>query len=384
MLCIGWRNLKRDPKRMVVAVLGVVFAVALVNMEVGMLLGLLQNSSLLIDRSRADIWVSTVDVRTFDFATPMSSRKKFLIQKVEGVEKVEEFNISFSVWRMKSGGNANCQVVAFELDGELAPPLEMVQGDVKDLHNRDAVVVDMDERDKLGEVQIGSTYEIMMRRATVVGFSKGMRSFTTNPLVFTSLKRGNKYGWLTTSAQKNDPRAGDASVYFLVKVKPGADIEAVRRRIQAVVPDVEAHTKESFSTRTRSYWLLETGMGIGFLVAALLGLSVGVVIVSQTLYALTLERLPEFGILKALGASMAELRSVVLQQGLICGALGWVMGMCASLLGAHLATSAGTTILVPWYLVLFTAFMAAGLCSAASLISVFRLKRVEPAMIFRV
>ncbi len=383
MFSIGWRNLRQDPKRLAVAVLGVVFAVVLVNMEVGMLLGLVRNSSLLIDESRADIWVSTVDVRTFDFATPVDGRKKFLIKSVPGVEKVEEFNISFSVWRLESGGNSNCQVVAFDLKGDLAAPLNIVEGKIEDLHNQDAIIIDEGDRKKLGGVKIGDSFEIMMRRAKVVGFTRGMKAFTTNPLVFTSLSRGAQYGWLTTSSDKNEAESGGASIYFLVKAKPGVDRLALCRLIEANVPDVEAHTREAFSWRTRSYWLLETGMGIGFLAAAFLGLSVGVVIVSQTLYAMTLERLPEFGILKALGATMKELRTVVLQQGLICGVIGWGIGVVISLVAAQLATSAGTTVIIPWFLLVFAAVMSVSLCSAASLISVIRLKRVEPAMVFR-
>src|SRR6185295_4287930 len=112
------------------------------------------------------------------------------------------------------------------------------------------------------------------------------------------------------------------SIYFLIKVKQGFDRDAVRAAIAATIPDIEAHTRESFSWRTRSYWLIETGMGLGFLAAALLGLLVGGVIVSQTLYAMTMEKLPEYGLLKALGATMHEISRVVLEQSLICGVAG--------------------------------------------------------------
>ncbi|MCW8132133.1 MAG: ABC transporter permease [Planctomycetota bacterium] len=375
---IGWKNLKRDKTRMLVAVLGVVFAVVLVTTEVGMLLGLVRNASLLIDRSRADIWVSTVDVKTFDFATPFAQRKKYLIQSVPGVERVEEFNVSYSIWKLPTGGNANIQVVAFDPWGELAAPLSMTEGSLDDLHNQDAIIIDDGERAKLGNPAVGSYVEVMQHRAKVVGFTHDMRSFTTTPYVFTTLSRSETYGWLT-----NGNSGPSNSIYFLVKVAPGANVDEVRRAIQGSVPDVEAHSRESFSWRTRSYWLFETGMGLGFLAAAFLGLMVGGVIVSQTLYAMTIERLPEFGVLKAMGASMFDLARIVLEQGLICGLVGLVLGLAISLGIGQAAASAGTTVLIPQPLVLAVAALTFLLCSAAALVSIVRLRKIEPAMVFR-
>src|SRR5579862_2262405 len=197
MMSIGWRNLKRDPWRCAIAVLGIVFAVVLVTVEVGMLLGLVRNASLLIDESKADLWVSTVDVKTFDFATPFDQRKRYRIEAIPGVERVEEYNVSYSVWKLPGGGNANCQVIALDERGSLAAPLNLTEGSIEALHNQDAVIIDEGERKKLGDPQIGDTVEILQRRAKVVGFTRGMRSFTTTPYVFTSLRRGQNYGWLT-------------------------------------------------------------------------------------------------------------------------------------------------------------------------------------------
>jgi putative ABC transport system permease protein len=375
---IAWRNLKRNKTRMIIVVLGVVFAVVLVTVEVGMLLGLVRNASILIDRSSADIWVSTIDVKTFDFATPVAQRKKYLIQSVPGVERVEEFNVSYSVWKLPSGGNANVQVVAFDPWGQLASTLQIVEGRLDDLHNQDAVIIDEGEREKLGNPRIGEYVEIFQRRAKVVGITRGMRSFTTTPYVFTSLSRGGTYGWLTADAV-----GGDKSIYLLVRIAAGHAIDEVRRAIQASVPDIEAHTRDSFSWRTRRYWLLETGVGLGFLAAAFLGLLVGGAIVSQTLYSMTMERLPEFGVLKAMGASMSELSRIVMEQSLICGGIGLLAGLAVSLLVSHLASSAGTAVLLPWPLIAGVALLTVILCGGAALVSIARLRQVEPAMVFR-
>jgi putative ABC transport system permease protein len=377
MISIGWKNLKHDPWRALVAVLGVVFAVVLVTVEVGMLLGLFRNSSLLIDHSKADIWVSTVDVKTFDFATPLSERKRYRIEAIPGVERVEEYNVCYSVWKLPSGGNANCQVVAFDERGELAAPLNVVEGSVEALHNQDAIMIDEGERAKLGNVQLGDWVEVMDHRAKVVGFTRGMRSFTTTPYVFTSVRRSEHYAWLLSGGSQQKQ-----SIYFLVKTKAGADVESVRQGI-AGISGIEAHTRESFSMRTRKYWLIETGVGLGFVGAALLGLLVGAVVVSQILYAMTMEKLPEFGVMKAMGASMREISRVVLDQSLICGGIGLLLGLAISYAIGTTAGVAGTAVEIPVGLVIAVTILTSLLCSGAALFSIFRLRRVDPATVFR-
>jgi putative ABC transport system permease protein len=170
---------------------------------------------------------------------------------------------------------------------------------------------------------------------------------------------------------------------LLVKLKPGFDREAVRAEIARTVPGIEVHTRESFSWRTRSYWLVETGMGLGFLAAALLGLMVGGVIVSQTLYAMTMEKLPEFGVLKALGATMGEISRVVLEQSLVCGAVGLLIGLLLSFGIGMAAGAAGTTVEIPVALIGLIVVLTALLCSGAALMSILRLRRIEPGMVFR-
>ena len=139
----------------------------------------------------------------------------------------------------------------------------------------------------------------------------------------------------------------------------------------------------SFSWRTRCYWLIETGVGIGFIVAALLGLGIGGIIVSQTLFVLTTEKINEFGVLKAMGATMSELSAIVLKQGAICCVGGLVAGLLLSVLLSRAAELAGAPVLIPWPLPVAVTVITMALCAAASLASIHKLRRLEPAMVFR-
>ena len=62
----------------------------------------------------------------------------------------------------------------------------------------------------------------------------------------------------------------DKATYYLVHLKPKADIETVRRRLVASLNDVEVLTSAEFSDRSRSFWLFGTGAGMALFASACL------------------------------------------------------------------------------------------------------------------
>ena len=82
----------------------------------------------------------------------------------------------------------------------------------------------------------------------IVAVTKGIRSFTTTPYVFTSTERARSY--VGTAANK--------ASYFLLRLAPGADVENVRGRLRAALPDAEVLTPAEFSERSRSFWRLRS------------------------------------------------------------------------------------------------------------------------------
>src|SRR5260370_5178517 len=119
----------------------------------------------------------------------------------------------------------------------------------------------------------------------------------------------------------------DGINYLLVRTAQGLARAAIRRDLEAAVPMTDVHSAAEFAAMTARYWLLTTGAGAALALGAVLGIAVGVIIVSQTLYAATVERLGEFATLRAMGASNAYLNSIVLKQALTSGTIGYVLGI---------------------------------------------------------
>jgi putative ABC transport system permease protein len=169
----------------------------------------------------------------------------------------------------------------------------------------------------------------------------------------------------------------------LVNGKPEADIEELRTSLQRALPSADVWTANGFSWQTRVYWLFTTGAGTALLIAAMLGIVVGVVIVSQTLYSATVERMPEYATIRAMGANNRYLRAIILRQSFVSGMLGYAVGIAIANVVTILARSSSAAIFVSSPLMFAVAVVTVMMCIGASLVSIRKVLSVDAASVFR-
>ncbi len=370
---LAWRNLVHDKVRLFVTVTGVVFAVVLIVVELGLFLGFTTTTSSLIDRSQADLWMTGARVPYIEAGVLFSERKLSTVIATPGVAHATKYIARFSQWQRHDGRQESVQVVGFDPGQSLGGPWNVVEGSATDLRQPDNVLVDEVYKGELGVTRVGETFEMRGHRARVAGFTRGIRAFTTSPYVFTSFK----------SAQDFASIPEDQTVFILVKVLPGERIDAVRQRLAARVKDVDVWTTAEFSAKTRFYWMFTTGAGVAVLLAALLGLVVGVVVVAQTIYATTMDHLREYGTLKAMGATNGYLYKVIVQQAVISAFVGYALAMAVSAFIVHGSEKGGAAILLPWQMAVGMLGLTIVMCTSAAIVSINTVTRLDPATVFK-
>ena len=373
MANLAWKNLIYDRVRLAVTLTGIVFALVLVLVQFGLFLGFLDTTANVVAHNDADLWLAATGIPHVNGATPFPESRRFRALEVEGVDKVEKYNIQFVVWKLPSGSTENVQIVGFDLNSGLGGPWNVTQGSVDDLRGEDTIMIDELYREKLGVKAIGEVTEITGYRARVVGFTRGIRSFTTSPYVFASFKNSQNY--VRTAANE--------TYFLLVKAKPGVDMADLKRRLMAAVPSVDVMTRQEMQQKTQSYWLFSTGAGVTTIMGAILGLLVGMVVVAQTIYASTVDHIREFGTLKAMGAGNSYVYKVIIQQALISAGFGYSVAICIGWLVARKSESGNAAILLPGEMALGTLGLAALMCVGASVISIRKATQIDPAMVFK-
>lgn len=369
---LAMRNLFHDRIRLIVTVVGILFSIVLVAIQSGLYVGASKLIVSTIDRADGELWIAAYGSRSFEDSGVLSGRERYAALATPGVAKASPIIAAFSRWKKKEGGRQLCVVVGYDAaDGALLP-WNIVEGDLETVKLPDGVAVDETYFESLGVDGLGDTGEINGERVRVTATTFGIRSFTTTPMIFTTLNRARSLLGMPP---------GSAS-YVLVKLAEGADLEQVRQSLQSQLPDTEVLTSAEFRDRSLGRWLFGTGAGFALIGGTLLGTLVGTVIVAQTLYSSTKDHINEFATLRALGSSSGYIHKVILTQAALSAIIGYALGMAiASGIIFASQNSALPIIMTPTLAVglfLLTIFM----CAVSAISAIVKVTRIDPAMVF--
>ncbi|MEO7013278.1 MAG: ABC transporter permease, partial [Dokdonella sp.] len=190
---LAWRNLSHDRARFIVTLIGVGFAVLLMGVELGLLVGFARTTSGLVDHSNAELWITPAGTTNVDIAGRLDERRRFQALAVPGVASVSKLMLQFAFWKKPDGGNESVALVGIEIDSDMLQPWDLVEGNVADLQQQGAAIIDRLYADKLGVKSLGDTVEINSQRARVVGFTKGLRTFTQSPYIWVTHRNALAY-----------------------------------------------------------------------------------------------------------------------------------------------------------------------------------------------
>lgn len=365
-----------ERNRFLPAILAVAFSAVLITVQGGLVIGLLSMMSLPVDKARADVWVGYPGVRSVDLGRPIPERWVNRVAAQPEVERVETCVIGFSLWnRATSTGEypatpEACTLVGCRMDRESLSAVEFLRNDpdlLAKLSEPFAVAVDEAELGRLDIAGVGSIAEILGVRVKVVGLVSGYKSLG-GPYVFCNADTARvllKYYPGQTS-------------YLLAKCKDPADAETVRNRLNSY-PQMSAFTAPELSLRSRMHWLTTTKAGIAVGFTALLGLLVGAVVTSQTLYAATAASQREYSTLRAMGIPRWRLKMAVLTQSLWVGLFGVAIAVPASLIMAEVANQMGTSVRLHPYVVLGAFSVTMVMAVGSGLAALRSFQGVDPA-----
>jgi putative ABC transport system permease protein len=361
-----------ERQRFLPGILAVAFSALLIVMQVGLLLGLFAITSIPIDHSRADVWVGSPQVLSVDLGEAMPERYLTRVAAQPEVERSEVFLQGFMHWTKPHGGSELCIVVGMRLGPDALGALREIGPELRArLAEPGAILVDQGELDRLGIRGVGDTGEITSQRVRVVGLVHGLRSLS-GPYVFCSVDTARRLLRMTP----------EQTTYVLARCR---DAEGARRVVQRLraYPTLSAFTSEEFSLRSRLHWLTKTKAGIALGFAAALGLLVGAVVTSQTLYAATAASLREYAVLRALGIARWRMALMVMAQSFWVGVAGLACAVPAVLGLTEAARAAGVPVQLPPLLLGGAAAVTMVMALVSGLSALRSLRLVEPALLLR-
>ncbi len=374
MFYVAARILFYDKARSLITLLGVIFAVGLIFNQLGIFMGLMETSSVIIDHTPGDIWITSKNSKNFDFAQEFPEYIYHQVLSEKNIEWAEKLIVAWGIIKQKAGGTEQLEIVGFNVDSGIGGPWDMKEGSIHSLKNGNFAIIDESAMSRLGDIQVGEYRDVLSRRVQIVGICRGAKSFTTAPIMYTSFSLAQRLVNYLPS---------ESTVFVVAKVSPGAPVSEIVESLRQRLKGNDVYSSKEFSEKTRRYWAIETGVGFSFLLTITISFFVGILIVGQTIYNSTMEHIKEFGTLKAMGADNLDIYKIILSQALINALLGYAISLAVTIVTKNLFDAIGMVLVVRLWINISVLILTFSMCVFAALISIRRIRRIDPAILFR-
>ncbi|HOW48638.1 MAG TPA: ABC transporter permease [Rubrivivax sp.] len=361
----------------------------------GLYRGMVDDARVLLDSSGADLWVVQKD--TLGPYAESSSVPDDLwrgIRTMPGVAQAA--NVTYLTTQVGKGSqDVRAMVVGISAGEPGAPgwPPQLVAGRQITRGHYEAVA------DLATGFRLGDVLRIRRNHYTVVGLTRRMVSSSGDPMVFIPLKDAQEAQFLKDNdAILMQRRRTEANPAFNRPAVPGlleaviasqagnAYVNAVLVRIR---PEATPQEVAEPIRRWKRLTVYDREQMEGILVGKLIATSakqigvflvilacVSAAIVAFIIYTLTMDKIREIAVLKLIGTRNRTIAAMILQQSLVLGVIGFVVGKISVTFAAPLFPK--YVLLVPIDSVLgFFAVLA--ICVLASVVAIRIALRVDPA-----
>lgn len=346
---------------------GVAFSVLLMILLQGLNIGYTNIIGQYFKKVPADLWVAranTGNIMDPSFL-PLSMRAQ--LESVDGVADVEPFGMQSLSTRVR-GKDLPMYLISSDSDTDAGKPTSVSTG--KKTPAKGEVIIDRITAES-NNIRLGDSIPFAERRLKVVGFSEGTYLLSTSFAFFNRQDAGDIYSVPNTTN------------YWLIQLKPGANVESVQAAINSQFPQANAHTRAHFIQVNID--IVKNIVQPVFRALVVLGALIGTAIIGLTIFTSTIEKSREFGVLKALGLKNRQLYIVVMQQALITTTIGYAIG---ALLALTLKGEITNT--VPQFITQIRAFDFGWIFAVTILMAIVasytpmrRLNKIDPAEVFR-
>ena len=368
-----------DKAKSIGVVVGIVISIFLIGQQVGTLTFLMRLMGGLVDNSNKElghIWVVDNITNNANELTKLDEGLVREIRSIRGVENTYPVVVASAMVKFPNGKSSPVVLVGSEAPTFIAGPKKekILSGNLMDLAGEAAVSGDyFDQGTFDNSLDIGKRLEINGKEAFIGLQTRDARGFAGS-FFYTTLSKARFYG--------NFPDTKVSAV--AVQVKPGQSISAVAKEINQTFYGVKAWKTQDLQNETIRFITISSNIGTSVGSLVLFAIISGFFIISLTLFSSTLDHLRDYGTLKAIGATNAYVRNLILMQSFIFAIAGYVIALILIFLFKWAVTGAGLiiqySILELFVLFVITVFISVG---GSLVFSIRKINNVEPASVFR-
>lgn len=362
------RNLLHEKGKLVLSVSGVAAALALIAILMGFRDGLYATLTAYVDNMGTDLVVAQSGVKglfSSNSAIPVAIHDE--IVSASGAVEAGHVLIADVIF-IHGEAKTPVLLVGYNPETGMGGPWNLGEG--RAVRGDDEIVLDT-WLARRGGIGVGDQVKVLGRRFTVVGLTRETASWMS-PYIFVS----------QNAAEETLQLPGIAS-FYLLRLPSGADVAVAVEAIETQVAGVEALTPAEMAAADRE--ILAAVMDTPLNVMLFISVVIGVAVMGLTAYTAIVDRMREYGVLKAIGAGGGWLGRLVVLETLYSAAVGFALGSGLSYFVAALIMR-----LWPQFTIVIRPATLAGAGLAALVMTVFaamlpirRVAAIDPAVVFK-
>lgn len=316
---VAYKMLLNSKKKFIGMVLGAVVSSFIIMQQPSIYKGITDRLVAHIQyMTEVDLWVMGYGTPEFSTPSAFTPMDLYRIRNVPGVLwAIQIYRNSFNLFHPKTKQRMSWSFIGVDPDKLIGLPHTMIAGSRNSIYHANAIIVDGYSLKQM-ETATGQTIRVGDKLIdkrhvwTITGITKPLRNYESSPMAYV--------------LSSHLPDLLSTKSFIIVKVKPSYDIHQVSAAIRAYM-GWDALTPDEFSLHSKLFFREKTPIIIGYIVTAMIGYAIGLMIMLQIFNNFIVTHLHQFGMLKMLGASNRSLIEMVFFQVGIIGLLGYTIGL---------------------------------------------------------
>ncbi len=379
MIRTAWKFIRYDKAKSIGVIIGIVVSTFLIGQQVGILLFLMDLMGGLINNARTEstpVWVVDNFTNNVNNLSPLDKRKTYEIMSVDGVEAAYPVFAGAGIAHFNNGKTAPVNIIGSEPPYFAGGPADdkINKGKLTDLVGDFAVSADFFDSTVFNSpTDVGTQLEINGKKAVITLQTLNARGFGGS-YIYTTLDKARYYS--------NSP---DTKINAIaVRVKPGYTPDQVVAAINRSIPGIKAWKTTDLQSATVRFLVVSSNIGSSIGSLVIFAILSGFFIIGLTLYSSAMDRIKDYGMLKAIGARNGYITKLIVTQSLLFSIAGFLIAFV--LLEGFKQAVEGSGLLISLQPSLIFGLLALTLSislGSTLFFSVRTIRNVEPASVFR-
>ena len=377
MLSLAWKFIRFDRAKSFGIITAIVISIFLIGQQLSLLfflMGLMGNLVNNADIQDNDIWIIESQSNNVNAINSIDQRNVQEIGSLDFVEKAIPVILAPAQATFMNGKTAAVTIV-----GAPAPEFQMGpssakidSGRIENLMQPYSLSAEyFNARTWETELFLNKPIEINGKAAKVGLITRNAQAFGAS-FMYASLENARILG--------NFPR--DQVSLLVCRLKPGMDKQEFITLVGKNFPHLRAWDPKKLKNSTVKEILISSNMGMSFGTLVIFAMISGFFIIGLTLYSSALDRIKDYGTLKAIGAKKGYVNKLIVAQAFLFAAIGYIIAMVLIIGFKFGVANSGLNIELNIPFLLFLLVLTMVISIGGSLFAVRKISKLEPASVF--